>query len=48
MRRELGKQIVVDPAIHHGDVTLQGTRIPVAAVLDDVADGTDGDTIVEQ
>jgi uncharacterized protein (DUF433 family) len=47
MRRELGKYVVVDPEIHHGDVTFRGTRIPVAFVLEDVADGTDWDTIIE-
>jgi uncharacterized protein (DUF433 family) len=48
MRRELGRHIVVDSEIHHGEITFRGTRIPVASVLDDVADGTDWDTIVEQ
>jgi uncharacterized protein (DUF433 family) len=48
MRRELGRYIVIDPEIHHGDITFRGTRIPVAFVLDDVAEGTDWDTIVEQ
>ena len=47
MRRELGRHIVVDSEIHHGAITFRGTRIPVAFVLDDVADGTDWDTIVE-
>jgi uncharacterized protein (DUF433 family) len=48
MRRELGRHIVIDPEIHHGDITFRGTRIPVASVLDDVADGADWDTIIEQ
>jgi uncharacterized protein (DUF433 family) len=48
MRRELGRHIVVDPEIHHGEVTFRGTRIPVASILDDVAEGTDWDTIIEQ
>jgi uncharacterized protein (DUF433 family) len=48
MRRELGRHIVIDSEIHHGEITFRGTRIPVASVLADVADGTDWDTIVEQ
>jgi uncharacterized protein (DUF433 family) len=47
MRRELGRYIVVDPEIHHGEITFRGTRIPVSFVLEDVADGTDWDTIIE-
>lgn len=47
MRRELGEHIVIDSEIHHGDITFRGTRIPVAFVLEDVADGTDWDTIIE-
>jgi uncharacterized protein (DUF433 family) len=48
MRRELGRHIVIDSEIHHGAVTFRGTRIPVAFVLDDIADGTDWDTVIEQ
>jgi uncharacterized protein (DUF433 family) len=48
MRRELGRHVVIDPEIHHGDITFRGTRIPVASVLEDVAEGTDWETIIEQ
>jgi uncharacterized protein (DUF433 family) len=48
MRRELGRHIVVDSEIHHGAITFRGTRIPVAIVLDDIADGTAWDTVIEQ
>jgi uncharacterized protein (DUF433 family) len=47
MRREIGDHLVVDSEIHHGAITFRGTRIPVAFVLDDVAEGADWDTIVE-
>ena len=47
MHRELGRYLVVDSEVHHGDITFRGTRIPVALVLAEVADGTDWDTIVE-
>jgi len=32
-------RIVVDPAIHHGDPCIKGTRIPVAVIVGSVADG---------
>ncbi len=48
MRRELGRHIVIDSEIHHGAMTFRDTRIPVADVLEDVAEGTDWDTIIEQ
>jgi uncharacterized protein (DUF433 family) len=48
MRRELGRHIVIDSEIHPGEITFRGTRIPVAFVLEDVAEGTDWDTIIEQ
>jgi uncharacterized protein (DUF433 family) len=48
VRRELGEHVVVDSEVHHGDITFRGTRIPVASVLDDVADGIDWDIIIEQ
>ncbi|MBM3883773.1 MAG: DUF433 domain-containing protein [Verrucomicrobia bacterium] len=36
---ELGRYIVADPEICHGNPTFKGTRIMVWQVLDDVADG---------
>jgi uncharacterized protein (DUF433 family) len=38
-RVELGRYIVADPEICHGQPTFKGTRIMVWQVLDDVADG---------
>jgi len=38
-RVELGRHIVADPEICHGQPTFKGTRIMVWQVLDDVADG---------
>lgn len=43
----LGRYIVVDPAICHGEPTFTGTRIFVAQVLDQVADGLAWESIVE-
>jgi hypothetical protein len=39
MRVELGRHIVSDPEICHGQPTFKGTRIMVWQVLDDVANG---------
>lgn len=32
-RREVGKFLVMDPEICHGQLTFKGTRVPVATVL---------------
>ncbi len=47
MRRELGKYIVADPEICHGQLTFRGTRILVANVLEQVADGMDWQAIID-
>lgn len=43
----LGRHIVADPEICHGKPTFRGTRILVADVLDQVAEGLAWETIVE-
>jgi uncharacterized protein (DUF433 family) len=43
----LGRYIVVDPAICHGEPTFKGTRIFVAHVLDQVAEGLAWESIIE-
>jgi len=47
-RRMIGRFVIVDPAICHGQPTFRGTRILVADVLEQVASGTAWDTIVEE
>ena len=47
MTRTLQGYIVADPKICHGQLTFRGTRILVADVLDQVADGLVWDSIVE-
>jgi uncharacterized protein (DUF433 family) len=47
-RRMIGRFIVVDPSICHGQPTFRGTRILVSDVLELVASGTDWETIVEE
>ena len=44
----LGRFIVVDPKVCHGQPTFRGTRIFVADVLEQVARGLDWETIIEE
>jgi len=49
MNRKLyGRHIVSDPEICHGKLTFRGTRIMVADVLEQVADGLAWETIIEE
>jgi uncharacterized protein (DUF433 family) len=43
-----GRYIVSDPEICHGKPTFRGTRILVADVLEQVADGLAWETIIEE
>jgi len=43
----LGRYVVADPAICHGKPTFKGTRILVAHVLDQVAEGLAWESIIE-
>lgn len=44
----LGRFIVADPSICHGEPTFRGTRVLVADVLEQVASGMDWDAILEE
>jgi uncharacterized protein (DUF433 family) len=44
----MGRYVVTDPEICHGKPTFRGTRILVADVLEQVADGLAWETIVEE
>ena len=46
--RMIGRFIVADPAICHGQPTFRGTRTSVADVLEQVAAGIAWETIVEE
>jgi uncharacterized protein (DUF433 family) len=46
--KSLGRYIVVDPAICHGEPTFRGTRILVADVLEQVGDGMAWEVIIEE
>lgn len=48
VKRMIGRFIVADPAICHGQPTFRGTRILVADVLEQVAAGIAWETIVEE
>jgi uncharacterized protein (DUF433 family) len=48
MRKALGRYVVVDSKICHGQPTFRGTRILVSDVLEQVADGAAWETIEEQ
>ncbi len=43
----IGRYIVVDPKICHGKPTFRGTRIMVADVLEQVAEGLAWESIIE-
>lgn len=47
MARMIGRFIVADPRVCHGQPTFRGTRILVADVLDQVASGMAWDAIIE-
>lgn len=47
-KRMIGRFIVADPAICHGQPTFRGTRILVRDVLEQVASGIAWETIVEE
>lgn len=48
VKRMIGRFIVADPAICHGQPTFRGTRILVADVLEQVAAGIAWETIMEE
>jgi len=47
-RKVYGRYIVSDPEICHDKPTFRGTRIMVADVLEQIADGLDWETIIEE
>jgi uncharacterized protein (DUF433 family) len=44
----LGRYVVADPKICHGQPTFRGTRVLVADVLEQVATGMSWDAIIEE
>jgi uncharacterized protein (DUF433 family) len=48
MNSSLGRYVVADPEICHGQLTFRGTRIFVADILEEVAQGMDWESIIEE
>ena len=48
MAKALGRYVVVDAKICHGQPTFRGTRVLVADVLEQVASGMAWETIIEE
>jgi len=48
MRKALGRYVVINPAICHGQPTFRGTRILVTDVLEQVASGMAWEAIIEE
>ncbi len=46
-KRAIGRHIVADPKVCHGQPTFRGTRVLVADVLSQVASGMDWQSIIE-
>jgi uncharacterized protein (DUF433 family) len=40
-------RISIDPAVHHGDPCIKGTRVPVSVVIGSLADGDTVDDILK-
>ena len=47
MAKTIGRFVVVDPAVCHGQPTFRGTRILVSDVLEQVASGMAWEAIIE-
>jgi uncharacterized protein (DUF433 family) len=39
-------RILIDPAIHHGEPCIKGTRVPVSVIVGSIADGDTFDQIL--
>jgi len=49
MPRGLWKtRVLIDPAIHHGDPCIRGTRIPVATIVGSLADGMTPEDVIKE
>jgi uncharacterized protein (DUF433 family) len=40
-------RIVIDPAIHHGDPCIKGTRVPVSVIVGSIADGDTSEELLD-
>ena len=39
-------KIVIDPAIHHGEPCIKGTRVPVSVIVGSIANGDTAEQII--
>ncbi len=47
MNENWRERITVDPAIHHGEPCIKGTRVPVSVIVGSVADGDAPEQILD-
>jgi uncharacterized protein (DUF433 family) len=40
------ERIVIDPAIHHGDPCIKGTRVPISVIAGSIADGDTPEQVI--
>ena len=45
---EVGKYLVADPEVYHGELTFKGTRVPVKTVLTYIAKGMNVDEAAKE
>ena len=41
------ERIIIDPAIHHGEPCIKGTRVPVSVIVGSIAEGDTSEQILE-
>jgi uncharacterized protein (DUF433 family) len=46
MNENWRQKITIDPAVHHGEPCIRGTRVPVSVIVGSVADGDSSEQIV--
>lgn len=39
-------RIIIDPAVHHGDPCIKGTRVPVSVIAASLADGDTPEQVI--
>jgi uncharacterized protein (DUF433 family) len=40
------ERIIIDPAVHHGEPCVKGTRVPVSMIVGSIADGDTPEQII--
>ncbi|MHB8384526.1 MAG: DUF433 domain-containing protein [Candidatus Binataceae bacterium] len=41
------ERIAIEPAIHHGDPCIKGTRVPVSVIVGSIADGDSAEQLLD-